>query len=184
MSVYRLGAKATLLLDGRPIGNDGEIENESVPIGSHILAVENSGNVIASKKFDFFEGQRAAIVYDMAKQNLRSMADSDRDLLAQRKTMEEVRSFDVEHDHGAFRGSCRGVLMIDYLDVAYKPSAGEHGFRIPFKLLKINGNGKSVELYYIADNKHFQNFRFQDERAAEKFRRIWGELKTIARDNP
>jgi hypothetical protein len=181
LTVYRLGSKATLSLDGRPIGNDGEIENESIPIGNHTLAVETGGNLIASKKQEFFEGQRAAFVYDLAKQSLRPMADSDRDLLSQRKTMEEVRSFEVEHEHGAFRGSCHGTLTIDYLDVAYKPSSGYHGFRIPFKQLKISVEGKSVHLLNASDNKQLQTFKFREPQVAGKFAQSWDELKAFAR---
>jgi serine/threonine-protein kinase len=181
LTVHRLGAKAILLLDGRVIGNDGEIENESLPIGSHTLAIENDGNVVASRTQEFPEGTRVALVYDLAKLNLRPMAESDRELLVQRKTMEEVHSFEVEHDHGLLRGSCRGVLSLDYLDVAFKPTSGWHGFRIPFKLLKLGADGKSVDLLYVSDNKHFQSFRFRDEQTAEKFRRIWDELKTYVR---
>ena len=95
--------------------------------------------------------------------------------------MEEVHRFEIEHDHGLLRGSCRGVLSVDYFDVAYKPSSGWHGFRIPFRLLKLRVEGKSVELLYASDNKHFQSFKFQDEQTAEKFKRIWEGLKAIVR---
>jgi len=108
------------------------------------------------------------------------MADTDRELLSQRKTMEEVRYFDVEHEHGTFRGSCRGVLMVDYLDVAFRPSTGYDGFRIPLKQLKLNVRGKSVELVNISDNQRFQSFKLQNEQAAEKFKRSWEELKIFA----
>ncbi len=181
LTVHRLGGKTTLLLDGKPIGNDGEVENESIPIGSHTLTIENAGGLIASRSQEYTEGQRLALVYDLAKLNLRPMADSDRELLAQRKAKEEVYRFSVEHDHGALRGSCRGMLVVDYLDVAYKPSSGEHGFRIPFKLLKLRSDGTLAELSYISDNKHFQSFKFQDEQAAGKVKRIWGDLKSLQR---
>ncbi len=184
LTVRRLGAKGILLLDGRPIGKDGEIENESISIGNHTVAIENSGGLVASRNQEYLDGQRVTLVYDLAKLNLRPIIESDQELLAQRKAMEESHQFEIEHAHGAFRGNCSGMLTIDYLDVAYKPAAGEHGFRIPFKLLKISGGGKSVELYYLSDNKHFQSFKFQDERVAQRFRQIWGELKSIARTNP
>lgn len=181
LTVYRLGSKAILSLDGRPLGSDGEVVNESIPIGYHTLAVENGGSVISSRRLEFFENQRIVMVYDIARQTLRPMIETDQELMAQRKAMEEVRYFDVEHEHGAFRGSCRGLLMIDYLDVAFRPSAGFHGFRMPFKLLKLKVKGRSVELINISDNKRFQNFKFHDDQAAEKFRRSWEELKTMAR---
>jgi len=181
LSVYRLGAKATLLLDGRPVGSEGELENESLPIGLHTIAIESSGSPVASTRLEFPEGQKLRLVYDVAGRQIRSMADSDRELIAQRKAMEEVRYFDVEHDHGVFRGSCRGLLMIDALDVAYRPSAGFHGFRIPFKLLKLQIKGKSANLINVSDNKTYQSFKFRDDQEAEKFRRSWDELKAFIR---
>jgi hypothetical protein len=163
------------------MGSDGEIENASIPIGNHTLAVENGGGVVVSKRLEFLENQRIVFVYDLAKQNLRAMVDADRELLAQRKIMEEVRYFDVEHEHGAFRGSCRGLLMIDYLDIAYRPSAGFHGFRMPFKLLNLSVKGRTIDLINISDNKRFQSFKVRDEETAEKFKRSWNELKALAR---
>jgi serine/threonine protein kinase len=180
LTVYRLGTKGTLLLDGRPVGNEGEVENEAIAIGNHTVSIESGGNQVASKRFEFSEGQRVSFVYDVAKQSLRSMVDSDRDLLSQRKSMEEVRSFDVEHEHGAFRGSCRGTLSVDYLDVSFRPTSGYHGFRMPFKLLKLSLSGKSVELSNVSDSKHFQSFKFRDAQAAERFKQSWDELKGLA----
>ncbi len=157
---------------------------DAVVIADADARIDDVGGLVASRNQEYLDGQRVTLVYDLAKLNLRPIIESDQELLAQRKAMEESHQFEIEHAHGAFRGNCSGVLTIDYLDVAYKPAAGEHGFRIPFKLLKISGGGKSVELYYLSDNKHFQSFKFQDERVAQRFRQIWGELKSIARTNP
>ncbi len=179
LSVHRLGAKAVLLLDGHPVGRDGEIENESIPIGSHTLAIENDGGLIASKIQEYPEGQHLVFVYDPVKQILQKMTDADRELLAQRKAMEEAESFPVEHDHGIFRASCNGVLSLNSLDVAYSPTLGTHGFRIPFKLLKLKAEGKSVSMYYISDNTHFQTFRFRDSQSAARFNQKWAELKAL-----
>lgn len=179
LTVRRLGPKAVILLDGRPIGKEGEVENESIPIGSHTLAVENGGGVVTSKTLDYAEGQRVSFVYDLLKQNLRPMAESDREGLARRKATEEAARFSLEHDHGLFRGSCQGTLSLDPLDIAYSPSSGSHGFRIPFKLLKITVQGKTVSMDYISDNSHFQTFKFQDAQAAQKFSQKWDEIKAL-----
>jgi hypothetical protein len=93
--------------------------------------------------------------------------------------MEDVEYFPLEHDHGLFRGSCQGVLSLDSLDVVYRPSSGSHGFRIPFKILKLKAEGKSISLYYISDNSRFQTFKFQDAEAADRFRQKWDELKAL-----
>lgn len=180
LTIHRLGPKGALFLDGRPISNNGEIDNESIPIGSHLLAIENGGSPVVSMRQEFLEGQRIALVYDLDRQYLRAMAESDRELLAQRKAMEEVRFFDVEHVHGTFRGSCRGTLAVDYLDIAFKPSSGFHGFRMPFKHLKLSVNGKSVNLLNSSDGNLFQSFKLRDEQASAKFKQSWDELKAFA----
>ena len=179
LTVRRLGGKASLMLDGRPIGKDGEAENESIPIGSHTLAVANGGGVVALRIQEYFEGQRVALIYDVAKQSLRAMTEADRDLINRRRAMEEAERFSLAHDHGIFRGNCRGVLSLDALDVTYSPSSGSHGFRIPFKLLRLKTDGKSISLYYISDNTHFQTFEFPDSQAAARFKQKWDDLKSL-----
>jgi hypothetical protein len=96
--------------------------------------------------------------------------------LAQRKAVEEVCVFDVKHGHGTFRGNCRGLLMMDFLDIAFRLSAGSHGFRIPFKLMKLSIKGRVIGIDYISDNRNFQNFKLRDKQAAEKFKRSWDGL--------
>jgi serine/threonine protein kinase/tetratricopeptide (TPR) repeat protein len=180
LTVHRLGSKALLLLDGRPIGTDGEIQNESIPIGKHTVSIESNNGLIASRSQEYLDGQQVVLIYDLSRLMLRPMSEADLELLAQRKMMEEVHRFELEHEHGLFRGSCRGVLSVDYYDVAYKPFSGQHGFRIPFKLLKVSKvEGKSIELSFISDDKHFESFKFQNERDAQRFMQIWKDLKAI-----
>jgi serine/threonine protein kinase len=180
LTVQRLGPKAVLLFDGRQMGNNGEVQGESIPIGNHTVSIQSSGGLIASRSQEYLENQQVALVYDLTKLVLRPMAEGDQELLAQRKMMEEVHRFELEHEHGFFRGTCRGELSVDYYDVAYKPFSGQHGFRIPFKLLKIsNVDGRSVDFSFVSDNKHFESFIFQDEQTVERFVRIWGDLKSI-----
>jgi hypothetical protein len=169
------------MLDGRPIGSDGEVENESIPIGNHTLAIENGGGLVASRSQEYLEGQHVTFVYDLAKLNLRPMSDADRESLAQRKTTGQVHRFELDHEHGALRGSCHGVLSIENLDVVYKPFSGSHGFRVLLRLLTLSGEGKSVDLSYISDGKRFQTFTFEDEQSAERFKQIWSELQSAAR---
>jgi hypothetical protein len=180
LTVHRLGNEATILLDGKPIGKDGETSNESVSIGSHTLVIENEGRQVLSKVQDFDEGEQLAFVYDLAKQNLRLMVESDRELLARRKLTEEVHYFDLEHEHGLLRGNCRGALLLNSLDLAYKPLSGSHAFRIPLKALNLQMNGRSAEFTFISDGGHFQNFKFSDAKTAEKFNQKWNEFKSRA----
>lgn len=179
LTVHRLGPGAGVLLDGKPVGTDGELEGESVPIGNHTVSIESNGTTMASWRQEFLEGQRVVLVYD--RQSVRAMAEADRTLLDQRKAIEEARSFDAEHTHGTFRGSCRGVLSVNYVEVSYKPSAGVHGFRVPFKLLKVRVKGRTVVLLNASDNSPFQTFKLRDEQTASKFGRSWEELTAYNR---
>jgi len=179
LTVHRLGPKATLLLNGRPLGKDGEVQNERIPIGTHTLAIRNSGGIIASKMLECSDGQRLELVYDLMTQSIRAMSEPDRGLLATRKAMEEVHRFTLKHDHGLFRGSCTGVLSLDFYDLAYTPREGSHGFRIPTKQLKVRTSGTSVHFYYMSDNSKFQTFEFENSQEMERFKQKWDELRAM-----
>ena len=181
LTVYRLSGKGHLLLDGKPIGTDGEAANEIVSIGNHTLAVESDGRALMSRSQDYVEGQSVLLVYDLAKQHLRAMAETDKELVAQRKAREAIHRFALEHTHGRLRGSCSGVLQVSYAEVVYRPSKGSHGFRIPFNILKIKGEGKSFDLMFAADNTQIHSFKFQDVETANSFRQTWDELKALPR---
>ena len=179
LTVHRLGEKASLLLDGKSIGNDGEIESERIAIGNHTLAIESSEGFVASWQQEFLEGQEAAFVYDAAEQSLRPMTEADRELLVQRKEMEKVHRFVVEHKHGVFRGSCRGEILVNYFELIYKPYSGTHGFQIPAKAIKVGVDGKSMDLIFVLDNQTFESFKFQDATAAERFRQTWSQIRAL-----
>jgi len=92
----------------------------------------------------------------------------------------EVHRFDLDHKHGLFRGSCRGVLLVGCSDIEYSPFFGQHGFQVPCKLLRIGKTeGTSLELSFASDNMHFQNFKFHDNDSVERFIRVWNDLKAI-----
>jgi serine/threonine protein kinase len=180
LSVLRLGDRGAVLLDGRRIGSDGEVRDTSVSAGSHTVAVEKDGYLVASRTHEFVEDQTMTLVYDLAQRSLRPMVEQDRDLIAQRKIMEEVHSFRVEHNHGFLRGSCSGVLLVGYHEVVYRPDEGNHGFQVPFNLLKIERDKNIVDLFFISDNEHFQKFKFEDEQAAVLFSQVWHRLKSLS----
>lgn len=180
LTVRRLGEEAELFLDDRPIGSKGEIINESIPIGNHIVSIKREGSMIASRKQEHVEGKEVTLIYDLAKPALRPMVEADQELLARRKIMEKVHRFDLDHKHGLFRRSCRGVLSVDYYNFEYKPFSGQHEFRIPFKLLRVSKiDGRSIEFSFNSDNKHFQNFEFPDNDSMDRFIRMWRDLKAI-----
>ena len=181
LTVRRLGDKATLLLDGRPTGTDGEIRNESVTIGFHTIGVENGGGYHAARNQEFLEGQTVAYVYDTAAQLLRPMTDTDAGLIAQREVKEELHRFKVEHSHGVLRGSCKGVLSLNYFQVEFKSDSGWHGFQVPFRQLMLKADGKSLDFFLASTGKYFHSFRAQNVQEGESFRRTWEKLEAGGR---
>jgi serine/threonine protein kinase len=177
LSVLRLGGKATILLDGEPVGIDGEARDASLSIGRHTVQVEKDGYLVASRRQEFYEGQTSTLVYDLVRREIRPMAESDRALLSRRQAMETVHSYPVEHDHGFLKGSCRGELSVSYDEVAYRPLSGEHGFAAPFRILRLEIDGRSVRLFFLSDNELFQKLKLKDEQAALQLGRTWNALK-------
>jgi serine/threonine protein kinase len=181
LTVRRLGEGATLLLDGKPAGTDGEIHSESVGIGNHTIMIEGAGGYHASRSQEFLEGQRVAYVYDTAAKLLRPMNDKDIDLIAQREIKEELHRFKVEHTHGVLRGSCRGTLAFNYFEVEFKSDSGWHGFQVPFKQLMVKPDGRSLDFFFASNGKYFHTFRLQNAQEAETFIQAWERLGKIGR---
>jgi serine/threonine protein kinase/tetratricopeptide (TPR) repeat protein len=179
LTVYRTGEAASLNLDGQPLGSKGEAENESITIGIHTITVKNKNGLNLTNSYEFSDGQRLSLVYDTAQADLRVMSEADRELVKNRKTMEQVHRLDVEHYHGVFRGSCKGDLLLSGLEVEYRPGSGSHGFRVPFKELKLRIRGKSIELLQASDGKEFQSFKVQEEGAAKRIQELWNKLETL-----
>jgi tetratricopeptide (TPR) repeat protein len=177
LTVYRLGEAAVVTLDGRRLGKDGEVEGESISIGTHAVAVQRDTGPPLTVQQQFGDGQHVYLVYDTANPSLRVMSDADRDLVRSRREMRQVHGFDVEHPHGLLRSSCRGNLLLNSADVVYEPSAGQHGFRLPFQSLKLKVRGRTVELLNASDNKQVQSFKARDEKAALDLKQVWEQLE-------
>ncbi len=181
LTVYRLNDPAILLLDGKHTGHDGEIVGQSISAGSHEISVEKDGRLVASRKQELSDGQAITLVYDLAQEDIRPMIESDRISIERRNAMEEVYSFMTEHEHGIFRGSCSGELTVSVYEVIYSPSDGSHGFRIPCKLLNLELDGSSIDLFFVSDNEHFKRFGFDSEQIANSFYQTWNRLKSLPR---
>ena len=181
LTVYRLGEKATLLLDGKRIDHGGEIVGERIPVGSHEIILEKDGNTVASRSQEFLEGQTTVLVYDLDQRDIRPMIEPDQIVIDRRTAMEEVHRFATEHQHGILRGNCRGELILSFYEVVYVPVSGSHGFRVPSKLLKLEQDGSTIDLFFISGNEHFQKFEFDDARAAASFRQTWNKLKSMSK---
>jgi tetratricopeptide (TPR) repeat protein len=177
LTVYRLGEAAIVSLDGRFVGKDGEVEDESISIGTHAVAVRNENGLSLTVQQQFVDGQHVTFVYDTANPSLRVMSDADRELVKTRREMRQVHRFELEHPHGLLRAGCRGNLLLNLVEVAYEPSAGPHGFRVPFQSLKLKVHGRTVEFFHASDNRQFQSFKSRDEKAASDLKQLWEQLE-------
>ena len=177
LTIYRLGGKGNLLMDGRAVGRNGELEGGSIPIGKHTISIEDNGKIVASQSIDFFEGQRMTMVYDTRKQTLRPMSESDRDMLSRRRLLEQGINFDAEHQHGALRGSCRGTLVVTDSNVTFKPFSGDHTFSVSAERVKIGKiDGKTMELLDANNNQKLNAFKFETDQFIQQFRKTLDEV--------
>ncbi len=181
LTVYRLAEAATLTLDGRRLGKDGEVEAESISIGTHIVAVQRENGQSLTLNQQFVDGQQVYLVYDTVNPSLRVMSDADRELVRARKEMRQVHRFELEHSHGPFRASCRGDLVLNLVEVGYEPSAGPHGFRAPFQSLKLKVRGRTVELFQASNNRKLQSFKARDEGTALNLKQMWERLEAMTK---
>ena len=178
LSVYPLGDAGTLMIDNQTVGV-GEILNHKVPAGRHKLtALSQSGQEVALNA-DFADGQKVFLVYDATRQILRTMVESDRQLMARNKAKAEVHRFSVEHPHGILRGSCRGELLVGYHDVMYRPEDGSHGFSIPFKNLALRIEDRTVVLVFAVDGGEMMRLRVQDAQIGKALRSLWDDLVVL-----
>jgi serine/threonine protein kinase len=173
ISVFRLGAPASLTLDDEPIGIAGELENMVISAGRHKLAAVFANGKQSSRTADLVEGQRASFVYDAASMELRPMTDPDRALLARRQTLEEVHSYEVEHRH--LLGKCTGTLLISGISVEYRGSDKGHSFTRPFNSLKLEVKDDKVEMNAV-DGRQSWTFKARDAAQAREIGNLWNTL--------
>ncbi len=181
LTVYRLGEGASVTFDGRRLGKDGEVEAESISIGTHTVAVQFGNGQSLTLNQLFLDGQQVYLVYDTVNPSLRVMSDADREVVKARKELKQVHQFELEHPHGPFRAACRGNLLLNLVEVAYEPSAGPHGFRVPFQNLKLKVRGRAVEFFHSSDNRKFQSFKARDEKTASDLKQLWDRIDARSR---
>jgi tetratricopeptide (TPR) repeat protein len=181
LSIYRLRDAGSILLDGQPIGTQGEVINHAVGIGSHLITLRTERGSQASQAYEFAEGQNVHIVYDATLPLVRLMLDTDRTFIAERKIKEEVYRFEVEHSHGLLRGSCEGELLISYYEVVFNPRSGSHGFRIPFSNLRLRSEGNALRLVQTGNSREVAQFRTPDPASAGEIVQLWSRLKALER---
>jgi len=97
--------------------------------------------------------------------------------------MSEIHRFSIEHNHGFLRGTCNGILLVNFYDVEYKPVSGDHGFRMPFKALILKIDGQTANLFFASDNKRFQTLKLQNTQEAQKLNQVWNGLKPSPDNN-
>jgi len=178
-SVYRLGEAATVLLDDQRIDTDGEVQNKVVPIGKHTLAVRNSRGLSFRMATEFSDGQNLQYVYDAEKEKpeLREMKPADREIVENRKTREQARSFPVDHNHTF--GKCSGDLRISPTSVEYKAAKGDHSFTFPIRDMKLVLNNERLEFTDKKGKK--ERFTPANPSAAKEILQLWSKLEKISK---
>ena len=164
LTVHRLGEPATILLDGQSVGGDGEVEKLKVGVGEHEVSVRNALGQQTTRRYRFLDGQELSFVYDAGSLTLREMTKADQELVSIQKHKEQIHRFFVEHSHGWLRGSCEGVLLMNYYEVEFRPEKGTHQFRMPFNALDLRVDDDKCDLSYSKDGEIFQKFKMQDAR--------------------
>jgi len=178
VSIYRLSEAAELTLDDRKIGSDGVVENQAFPIGRHSLAMQNHLGQKTALTVDLIDGRDYEFVYDATIPELRPLLPADRAGVAQRKTIEQVHRFRVEHPHGFLRGSCHGALMISGIRVEYQTTETDHNFQWTFKGLKCSIHDDRIE--FIPPDNRKETFRISGEQAKE-IKLLWDRLQELTR---
>jgi serine/threonine protein kinase len=178
-SVYRLTEPGTLFLDDQQIAT-GELENKVVSIGAHRLSVKSAQGKQNGLNLDLAEGQKVEFVYDASVPEIRLYAPADHALIEKRKLREQTYTYQVEHNHGALRGKCKGVLTISGTYVSFKTTETDHSFSYRFEQLKIVRSKERLEMS-AQDNKKF-TFTLKDAAKAEEANQIWDKLLQLAKD--
>lgn len=179
LSVMRLGEPGTLALDDQPVGANGEIDNKFVPIGRHKLSVKNAQGRQNMLNVDLIDGQKVEFVYDSSAE-LRTFAPAtDRALLEKRRTREEIHSLQAEHNHGALRGKCKGVLTISGISVTYHTTETDHGFSYRFEELALAVNNDRLE-FSAPENKRI-TFTLPNAANAREVKQLWDKLLQLGK---
>ncbi len=181
LSLFALGEAATLMIDSETIGANGELTEQTIPAGRHRLTARSRQGTEVTLAYDFSDGQKVAFVYDVARQLFRPMAETDRETINRNRARQQVHTFAVEHNHGLFRGSCKGSLLVSFFDVVYRPESGAHGFSVPFRTLKVRIDNRTVSFLFAADNKEFESFRLNDATAAQSLKTLWDGLAALGK---
>jgi hypothetical protein len=183
LSVFRLGRPCKLILDGAVIGAEGELENRSISVGRHKLVIENDGGKQVGNNLDYTDGQTIAFVYDAATMELRPMVETDRALLARRKTLEQVVTYEVEHRH--VFGKCTGTLVISGLKVEYRASEKSHSFQKALSSLKLTAKAgdDKVEVQSTEGGQGTSSWTFKVRNAAQaaEIKELWDRLQKLAK---
>jgi len=179
LSIFRLSEAGSLTLNDEPIGRDGEAENLSIPVGSHVIKVQIAGAQSSTAR-EFSEGLQYVLVYDA--NGLRDMVDQDRTTRANRRIREEVKQFDIVHERGGLLGFRKkktpGQLLISGITVEYRAGEEGLGFVTPFEKLLLSVQGNKLEMK-TADNQNKWDFRVEDAAQGAQIRMLWQKLKKL-----
>ncbi len=182
LTVYRLSEPASLTLDDKPIGTEGEVEKKAISVGHHKLVITNSKGQQKTQALELVDGQDLVYIYDASTLEFRPLAESDRNAIEARKQSEKGYNYVVQHTHGMLRGSCDGELLISALRVEYKPyQTKRHAFSHPALTLRLYTDGDKLQLVDISGKKELGTFKVGTAEMARKIAEVWNNLKKSAR---
>jgi len=173
--------RANLLLDGNPIGKDGQVTRQPITIDQHKVAARASRwgeHTLTTDKY-LANGENLELVYDGSE--LRKMNQKDKSVPPP-KPQEETRKFNVSHPHKIGfigRGKCTGTLTISSSVVQYMPSEGDHGWLWdPRSIVSITMDGEKTIVIKTNDNK--KEYTVNDAKDARAILEFWEKArKTI-----
>jgi len=181
LTVLRLSKAGNVLLDGSPVGQNGEVREERIAAGRHTVAIQKDGFTVSSRNHSFNEGRTVTLVYDLDRRDIHPMEAADREMLERRQAAEKVHSFKATHSHGFLRGDCRGEFRVSYANVEYQPQSGGHEFSVPFKILKLEREGEIIRLFLLSDDELFQTLKMENPEDASRLSQTWTALKSLSR---
>ncbi len=182
LNILRLGEAATLTLDDKSIGSDGEVVGSSVGAGSHTLLIKSGGGKQKSIHIELADGTNQTFVYNLATLDFGPMTESDRETIRIRREREKNRSFQVQHTHGLLRGSCAGELVINGFRVEYRPSQStNHAMTHSFANLKLTRDGDKIQLAETPGNKDVGTFKARNADEAKGILEWWETLEKLGK---
>jgi serine/threonine protein kinase len=181
LTISRKNEPATLMLDDKAIGVNGEVENMVVNAGAHTITMKNSKGGQKSVPIDLFDGTNSAFSYNSATLEFEPLTEAGREAIKSRKEREKDAFFHIQHTHGMLRGNCSGDLLISGLRIEYKPDReNDHAFTHTFANLNMSLSGEKLQFTEVPSNKELGTFKVNAS-DAKKIKELWDKLQKLGK---